>query len=323
MRILTGLQPSGKLHLGNYFSAIRKMLEYQNREELYLFVANLHSLTSFRSRNEQMENTKNAILDLLALGIDPDRTVFWVQSDVPEVTEITWYLSMAITTSQLSLAHSYKDKISRGINPSAGLYNYPILMAADILSYQAERVPVGRDQKQHLEFTRDIAIKFNSEFGETFVVPEPDIDENTAVVPGIDGAKMSKSYRNAIHFFDDEKSLKKSIMSIVSDSAGIDEPKDPDTSTIFAIYSLFLNEKEKTKLRQRFLSPGLGYGDLKKELLETVLAYFKPYREKREFLQKEEKYIQEILAKGAKKARDTIQPTLEKCRSLLGVAKFF
>lgn len=319
MRILTGLQPSGKLHLGNYFSAIRKMLEYQSNNELFLFIANLHSLTTLKDPNLQKSNTYNAVLDLLALGIDPNKTVFWVQSDVPEVTEVTWYLSMAITTSQLSLAHSFKDKTAKGFTPSAGLFNYPILMAADILSYQADKVPVGKDQKQHLEFARDIASRFNSEFGDIFKIPEPDIDENTATVPGVDGAKMSKSYGNTINFFDSEKELKKSVMSIVSDSAGIDEAKDPDASVIFSIYSLFLNKEEKESLKNRFRTPGLRYGDVKKELLEKVLEHFSIYRAKREELISQPELISDILASGKTKAKSAIMPTLEALRTKLGL----
>lgn len=295
------------------------MLGYQESEDLYLFLANFHSLTSFKSKNEQRENTHNAVLDLLALGIDPERSTFWVQSDVPEVTEITWYLSMAITTSQLSLAHSFKDKTARGITPSAGLYNYPILMASDILSFQAEKVPVGKDQKQHLEFARDIAIRFNNEYGEVFTIPEPDIDEDTAIVPGVDGAKMSKSYGNTINFFDTEKALKKSVMAIVSDSAGIDEAKDPDHSVIFAIFSLFLNAQEKQVLADRFRTPGLRYGDVKQELLQKILEHFTPFRDKREELTKRPDYVRDILRDGQKKARTQLQPTLDKLRENLGL----
>lgn len=323
MRILTGIQPSGKLHLGNYFSAIKKMLDYQEKEELFLFLANLHSLTTFKSKQAQWENTRDAVLDLLALGIDPNKTVFWVQSDVPEVTEVTWYLSMAITTSQLSLAHSFKDKTARGITPSAGLYNYPILMASDILTFQAEKIPVGKDQKQHLEFARDIALRFNKEFGEVFQIPEPDIDENTAIIPGTDGAKMSKSYGNTINFFDSEKALKKSVMSVISDSAEIDEAKDPDKSVIFAIYSLFLDSKEREILANRFRTPGLRYGDVKKELLEKILEYYAPYREKRAELSQKEDLIQDILLEGAKKAKAQATITLEKIRENLGLSGLF
>lgn len=209
MKILTGVQPSGKLHLGNYFSAIRKILHYQNKAELMLFIANLHALTTFTSKENLKENTISAALDLLALGVDPDKTVFWIQSDVPEVTELTWYLSQSITVSQLQLAHSFKDKVAKGFVPGAGLFTYPILMASDILLYSADKVPVGKDQKQHLEFARDIAERFNSSYGNTLTVPEPDIDENTATIPGVDGAKMSKSYKNTIDLFGTEKEIKK------------------------------------------------------------------------------------------------------------------
>ncbi|WCL50407.1 tryptophan--tRNA ligase [Leptospira sp. GIMC2001] len=323
MRVLTGIQSSGKLHLGNYFSAIQKMLSYQSKENLFLFVANLHSLTTFKDKKIQWENTRNAVLDLLALGIDPNKTVFWIQSDVPEVTEITWYLSMAIITSQLSLAHSFKDKTARGITPTAALYNYPILMAADILAFQAEKVPVGKDQKQHLEFARDIAIRFNTTYGEVFTIPEPDIEEGTALVPGIDGAKMSKSYGNTINFFDSEKEIKKAVMSIVSDSAGIDEAKDPDKSVLYAIYSLFLSKDDKLLLADRFRTPGLRYGDVKKELLEKILEHFADFRTKRLSLQNDPDYVREVLASGKAKAKSYIDPTLEKIRENLGELKFF
>ncbi len=279
----------------------------------------MHSLTTFKDKESQKINTQNAVLDLLALGIDPEKSVFWIQSDVPEVTEITWYLSMAITTSQLSLAHSFKDKTAKGFTPSAGLYNYPILMAADILSYQADRVPVGKDQKQHLEFARDIAIRFNSEFGDVFKIPEPDIDVNVAIVPGVDGAKMSKSYGNTINFFDSEKDLKKSVMSIVSDSFTIEEAKNPDTSIIYSIYSLFLDPSEKLELRNRFITPGLRYGDIKKELFERIMDHFSPYRAKRESLLKNPNSLEEILKFGSQKAKSALQPTLEKLHSILGL----
>ncbi|MCB1158716.1 MAG: tryptophan--tRNA ligase [Leptospiraceae bacterium] len=314
MRILTGIQPSGKLHLGNYFAAMKKMIAYQESSDLFCFIANLHSLTTFSGRKSLEENTYDAVLDFLALGMNPDKATFWIQSDVPEVTELTWYLSRYMTVNQLSLAHSYKDKVAKGINPTAGLFLYPILMASDILLYGSERVPVGKDQKQHLEITRDIAEKFNSEFGEVFVVPEAEIDEDTAIVPGTDGQKMSKSYGNTINIFDSEKALKKSVMSIISDSAGIDEAKDPDKSVIYAIFSLFLNKEEKLVLRDRFLTPGLRYGDIKKELLEKIIEYFSPYRAKREDLSKNLDYVEEVLDKGKQKAKEAALPILDKVR---------
>ncbi|MCB1142466.1 MAG: tryptophan--tRNA ligase [Leptospiraceae bacterium] len=320
-RILTGLQPSGKLHLGNYFSVMRKMIKYQDNFDLFLFIANLHSLTSISSRDDLINNTYDAVADFLALGLDPDKSTFWIQSDVPEVTELTWYLSNYITVNQLSLAHSYKDKISKGLQPNASLFIYPILMAADILAFDSNVVPVGKDQKQHLEFTRDMAGRFNQDYGDVFVIPEPEIDEDSAVIPGTDGQKMSKSYKNTINLFDSEKDLKKAVMSIVSDSAGIDEAKDPDTSTIFAIYSLFLNETETQNLRTRFLTPGLRYGDIKKELLECIMEYFQPYRKKREEIISNKDYIESVLKKGKEKAGWIAQKNLEKVRSALGIKR--
>jgi tryptophanyl-tRNA synthetase len=320
-RFLTGLQPSGKLHLGNYFAVMKKMIDYQDRYDLFLFIANLHSLTTFTNKESIRNFTYDAVCDFLALGLDPDKCTFWVQSDVPEVTELTWYLSMAITHAKLELAHSYKDKVAKGFNPSAGLFYYPVLMSADILAFNADVVPVGKDQKQHIEFARDIAQTFNREFGETFKVPDPEIDENTAVIPGTDGQKMSKSYKNTINLFDDEKSLKKSVMSIVSDSQGIDEAKDPDTSVIYSIYSLFLNDSEKKDLRQRFLTPGLRYGDLKKELLDRILSEFAPYRKKREHLLNDIPYIEEVLHKGKIKAQKIATEKIQLVRESLGIKR--
>lgn len=323
MKILTGLQPSGKLHLGNYFSVIKKMVDYQENNELYCFVANLHSLTTFKSREEQVENTYDAVCDLLALGIDPEKSIFWLQSDLPLINELSWYLSMCISVNQLSLAHSYKDKVAKGVTPNAGLYFYPILMAADILAFNCDKVPVGKDQKQHLEFARDIALKFNKDFGETFRIPEPEIDQTVAIVPGIDGQKMSKSYGNTINLFDSEQNIKKTIMSIITDSSNIDEPKDPDQSVIYQIFSLFLNDEEKKVLRQRFGEPGLRYGDLKKELLGVVLDYFAPYREKREKLAKDKASIQKILNNGKEKAALVAAPQIEKARYYTGIKGLF
>lgn len=322
-RILTGLQPSGKLHLGNYFAVMQKMIKYQDNYDLFLFIANLHSLTTFQSKESQLNYTYDAVADFYSLGLDPDKATFWIQSDVPGVTELTWYLSNSITVNQLSLAHSYKDKVSHGFNPSGGLFFYPILMAADILAYDSDVVPVGKDQKQHLEITRDIAQKFNQEHGSIFKIPEPEIDEDTAVIPGVDGKKMSKSYRNTINIFDSEKDLKKSVMSIISDSSGIDEAKDPDKSIIYNIYSLFLSESEKSELKERFLTPGLRYGDIKKELLEKILDYFSPYRKKREDLLKNKDYIEENLKKGKNKAEAIVQTKLLQVRDILGITRVF
>jgi tryptophanyl-tRNA synthetase len=320
-RILTGLQPSGKLHLGNYFSVMRKMINYQNDYDLFLFIANLHSLTSISDKYNLIEFTYDAVADFLALGLDPNKSTFWIQSDVPEVTELTWYLSNYLTVNQLSLAHSFKDKTSKGLQPNTSLFIYPILMASDILAYNSNVVPVGKDQKQHLEFTRDIALRFNHEFGNIFTIPEPEIDEEGAVIPGIDGQKMSKSYKNTINLFDSEKDLKKSIMSIVSDSAGIDEAKDPDKSVIYSIYSLFLEDSEKAILRERYLTPGLKYGDLKKELFEKVITFFEPYRKKREEIIKNKDFIETQLKIGQEKAKKIASEKLDQIRSVLGIKR--
>ncbi|XDD47546.1 tryptophan--tRNA ligase [Leptospira sp. WS39.C2] len=322
MRVLTGLQPSGKLHLGNYFSAIKKILDYQSKEELFLFIANLHALTTFRSKEELKEFTLECAIDLLALGVDPNKTVFWVQSDVPQVTELTWYLSQSITVSQLQLAHSFKDKVAKGFVPGAGLFTYPILMASDILLFSAEKVPVGKDQKQHLEFSRDIAERFNAQFGNVLTIPEPDIDENTATVPGIDGAKMSKSYNNTINFFGTEKEIKKKVMAIVSDSKAIEEPKDPETSVIFQIHSLFLSQSEKESQIQKYKQGGFGYGDLKKDLLESILAHFLPFRSKREELTQNLDYVHSVLKLGKEKAESIAEKKLDEVRNTLGIYPF-
>ncbi|GBF40789.1 tryptophanyl-tRNA synthetase [Leptospira ellinghausenii] len=322
MRVLTGLQPSGKLHLGNYFSAIKKILDYQSKEELFLFIANLHALTTFRSKEELKDYTLGCAIDLLALGVDPNRTVFWVQSDVPQVTELTWYLSQSITVSQLQLAHSFKDKVAKGFVPGAGLFTYPILMASDILLFSAEKVPVGKDQKQHLEFARDIAEKFNSQFGSVLTIPEPDIDENTATVPGVDGAKMSKSYNNTIDFFGTEKEIKKKVMSIVSDSKAIEEPKDPDESIIYQIHSLFLTNSEKESQKQKYKQGGFGYGDLKKDLLESILNHFAPFRSKREELSQNLDYVHSVLKAGKQKAQEVAEQKLSEVRNTLGIYPF-
>ncbi|TGL72162.1 tryptophan--tRNA ligase [Leptospira jelokensis] len=319
MRVLTGLQPSGKLHLGNYFSAIKKILDYQSKEELFLFIANLHALTTFRSKEDLKEYTLGCAIDLLALGVDPNKTVFWVQSDVPQVTELTWYLSQSITVSQLQLAHSFKDKVAKGFVPGAGLFTYPILMASDILLFSAEKVPVGKDQKQHLEFARDIAERFNTQFGSVLTIPEPDIDENTAIVPGVDGAKMSKSYNNTIDFFGTEKEIKKKVMSIVSDSKAIEEPKDPKESVIFQIHSLFLTNSEKESQKEKYTKGGFGYGDLKKDLLESILSHFAPFRSKREELTQNLDYVHSVLKLGKEKAVEVAEKKLDEVRSTLGI----
>ncbi len=281
MRILSGIQPSGTLHIGNFFGMMQKMIDYQENHELFAFIANMHAMTSVIESKELAKGTMEAATNFLALGLDPEKSVFWVQSDVPEVVELTWYLSNITPVGLLERSHSYKDKIARGISPNGGLFFYPVLMAADILLYQSDRVPVGQDQKQHLEITRDIAIKFNNTYGKTFVVPEAEIDESLAVIPGVDGQKMSKSYGNTIDIFAEKSVLKRRVMSIVTDSTSVEEPKDPDRCNVFALYKLFASPDAVSTLEERYRSGGLGYGEVKKELVELIWDYFAPYREKR------------------------------------------
>jgi len=319
MRVLSGIQPSGKLHLGNYFAMMKKMIEYQEKEELFCFIVNLHATTTVFDGNKLSTDTLDAILDFFALGLDPDKSIFWVQGDVPEVTELTWYLFNFTPVGLLERSHSYKDKIAKGLKPNAGLFTYPVLMAADILLYQGEKIPVGKDQKQHVEITRDIAIKFNNLYGETFVLPEPEIDENLAVIPGIDGRKMSKSYDNTIEIFSDYKSLKKKVMSIVTDSKSIEEPKDPDNCNLFKIYSLFVDKKAQQELAERYRAGGLKYSSVKKELVDIIYNFFEPYRKKREELANNLDWVFKKMDEGAEKAREIASKTLKDVRNKVGI----
>lgn len=319
MRVLSGIQPSGSFHIGNYFAMMRKMIEYQEKEELFAFIANLHAMTSLPDGSLLGTNTREAAASFLSLGLDPNQSVFWVQSDVPEVTELTWILSNVTPMGLLERCHSYKDKTARGISPNHGLFAYPVLMAADILLYQSNKVPVGQDQKQHLEVTRDIAIKFNNDFGETFVVPEAEIDEGLAVIPGTDGQKMSKSYGNAIEIFCDKKTLKRQVMGIVTDSAPVEAPKDPDKCSLFAISSLFLSDDEKVDLAQRYRAGGLKYADVKKDLVERIWTYFSPYRTLREELLADPDRLRKIMVQGADKARQVGDRTMQEVRRRTGI----
>ena len=280
MNILSGIQPSGRVHLGNYLGMMKRMVEYQEKETLFCFIVNLHALTSLFDAQQLRTNTMAIASDFLALGINPEQSYFWIQSDVPEVTELAWLLSNVTPMGLLERGHSYKDKLARGIPANHGLFAYPVLMAADILMYGADKVPVGKDQKQHLEMTRDIAIRFNQTYGDVFKIPEPDILEEVATVPGTDGQKMSKSYGNTLEIFSTYDELKKKVMSIVTDSTPVDQPKNPDTCALFAIYSVFLNKDQKQELRARYLKPGLRYGDVKKELLEVMWNYFASLKKK-------------------------------------------
>ncbi len=321
-RVLSGIQPSGVLHIGNYFGAIRQHILLQEENECYYFVANYHAMTTIHDKKTLEENTFMVALDYLALGLDPEKATLFVQSDVPEVTELAWVLSTITPMGLLERAHSYKDKIAKGISPNHGLFAYPVLMAADILIYDSELVPVGKDQKQHLEMTRDMAEKFNHIFGETFVIPEELILPEVAVVPGIDGQKMSKSYNNTIEIFADYKTLKSRVMSIVTDSTPLEAPKDPDKSTIYALYKLFATPEEAQAMREKFLAGGYGYGHAKKELLEKIWTYFEPHRKRREELLKNRDVVYEVLRKGAERARERAAAVMDRVRERAGILRY-
>ena len=317
-RILSGAQPSGQLHIGNYFGMIERMIQFQNESDLFCFVANYHSMTSINDKVKLEANTREAFIDLLALGIDPDQSTFWVQSHVPEVTELAWILSNFASVGLMQRSTSYKDKIANGLKPNMGLFSYPILMASDILLFQSEIVPVGKDQKQHLEMTRDIAIKFNNSFGEIFTIPEIEIDKSNEVVIGVDNQKMSKSYNNTIPIFADNDTIKNQVKNIVTDSAGLNEPKDKNTP-LFKIYSLFLNDESKKELAERYDTPGLKYMDIKNELIETIISFFELQRSKRKQLLANPDEVNQKMILGQNKAKKIAQNTLQEVKSATGL----
>ena len=319
MRILSGIQPSGSLHLGNYFGMMKKMIEYQEHDDLFCFIANYHAMTSLKDGKALAQGTLEAAANFLALGMDPENSTFWVQSDVPEVQELTWFLSNFTPMGLLERCHSYKDKIGNGIAANHGLFAYPVLMSADILMFNSEKVPVGKDQKQHVEVARDIAIKVNNEYGDIFTIPEPEIDTDVATVPGLDGRKMSKSYGNTIDLFQDEKKLRKQVMRIVTDATAVEEPKDPDNCNVFQIYRLFLNNDEQQALRQRYEAGGMGYGEVKQELFETVRDYFIPFTERRNAILADKEQLRKTLDIGAQKARYAAAKVLRKMRKKSGI----
>lgn len=321
-RVLSGIQPSGELHIGNYFGAIRQHIAFQEHNECFYFVANLHALTTIQHKKKLEQATLQVAIDYLALGLDPDKANLFIQSDIPEVTELAWILSTVTPLGLLERAHSYKDKIAKGISSNHGLFAYPVLMAADILIYDSEIVPVGKDQKQHLEMTRDMAMKLNNSFGDTLIIPDEYIMPDVAVVPGTDGQKMSKSYNNTIEIFLNDKQLKQKVMSIVTDSTPLEETKDPDTNNVYTLYKLFSSPEEDKIMREKFLAGGYGYGSAKKELFEKMRNYFQPAREKREKLMKEKTYIETVLKKGAEKAQERAQLVLDRVRKNCGILKF-
>ncbi len=319
MRILSGIQPSGKLHVGNYLGAMQPMIANMDRGELFAFIVNYHAMTSVHDREALTRDTMEAAADFLALGLDPDRCTFWVQSDIPEVAELAWMLSTITPMGLLERCHSYKDKVAKGITASHGLFAYPVLMAADILMFQANIVPVGKDQKQHIEVARDIAIKFNNTFGETFVLPEPEINDQVATIPGIDGQKMSKSYGNTIGIFLDAKALEKNVMAIVTDSAPVDEPKDPDKCNLYNIFKLFATPERTAEVRDLYVNGGAAYGYLKLELVDILWEFFRTAREKREELVADQGYLRQVLDDGAQKARARATDTLDLVRDKVGL----
>ncbi|RBQ27400.1 MULTISPECIES: tryptophan--tRNA ligase [Arcobacteraceae] len=320
MRILSGIQPSGTIHIGNYFGMIKKMIESQNDGELFAFIASYHALTSVKDKESLEKNSYEAAINFLALGMDPEKSTFWIQHDVKEVLELYWILSNHTSMGLLERAHSYKDKTSRGISANHGLFSYPVLMAADILVFDSNIVPVGKDQIQHVEMTRDIANSFNNHYGkEIFLLPTAKVDEVVATVPGTDGAKMSKSYNNTIDMFTTSKQRKKQVMGIVTDSKELDEVKEWENCNIYSISKLFMNDDELANLRQRYATPGEGYGHFKLTLLEKIEEYFKPYEEKREYFLNNKKEVREILEFGASKARKIASEKMREIRDTIGL----
>ena len=319
MRILSGIQPSGTIHIGNYFGMIKKMIESQNDGELFAFIASYHALTSVSNKEVLQKNIFEAAVNFLSLGMDPEKSTFWVQSDVPEVLELYWILSNHTPMGLLERAHSYKDKTARGIASNHGLLSYPVLMAADILLFDSNIVPVGKDQIQHVEITRDIANTFNNAYGEILVMPEAKVDEIVATVPGTDGAKMSKSYGNTIDMFGSGKTTKKQVTKIVTDSKELHEVKEYATCNIYKLCELFMNQDELQDMQKRYATPGEGYGHFKLALLDKINEHFAPYIDKREHLLNNPKEVKEILAYGASKARIVAQEKLRVIRDAVGL----
>ncbi|MFO0887885.1 MAG: tryptophan--tRNA ligase [Isosphaeraceae bacterium] len=324
MRILSGIQPSGALHIGNYFGAIRQYIALQEDNEAYYFVADFHALTSVRDAAKLRQYVFDVLVDLLSLGLDPDKATLFVQSDVPETTELTWLLSTVTPMGWLEKCVSYKDKIQQGIPAEHGLFAYPVLQAADILLYDADLVPVGQDQKQHLEITRDVAERYNRVYGaegkEVFRLPNPYILEQVAVVPGLDGRKMSKSYGNTIEIFDDPAVIKKKVKRIVTDSTPVEAPKDPENDSLFALYRLFATADELAEVERRYRQGGIGYGEMKTRLGETIADYFAAARERRAEWVAHPERVAQVRAAGAERARAAARKVLDRARAACGVA---
>ncbi|WP_437184942.1 tryptophan--tRNA ligase [Planctomicrobium sp. SH668] len=320
MRVLSGIQPTGRFHLGNYFGAIKQYIELQNNDQAFYFIADFHALTTVRDPAELKDHTKNAALDLLALGLDPAKASLFRQSDVPEVTQLTWLLMTVCQMSLLEKCHAYKDKIAKGLAADAGLFTYPVLMAADILAYDSDVVPVGLDQVQHIEVTRDLATRFNHIYNsEVFVLPEARVIADTSKVPGTDGEKMSKSYGNTIGIFESSKQMRKKFMSIKTDSIPMEDPKDPENDSVFALYKLFADGDEQAALAARYRAGGMGYGDAKQTLYDKVMEYFSVARDRRAELEARPDDVEDILRAGAEAARKKAQEVLDRARTACGL----
>jgi tryptophanyl-tRNA synthetase len=318
MRVLSGVQPSGRLHIGNYFGALRQHMKLQQENEALYFIANYHAMTTM-SREELETSTLHLAMGYAALGIDPQKSVFYVQSDVPQVTELCWVLNCVCPVSMMEKGTSYKDKLAKGLPASMGLFDYPVLQAADITIVDANVVPVGQDQKQHVEMTRDLAIKFNAQYGQVLVVPEAMIVPEVAVVPGIDGEKMSKSYGNAIEIFQTPKATRKRCMQIVTDSKSLDEPKDPETDNVYALLKLVTEPAELAEIAAKYRAGGYGYGHAKDRLAELINARFEPARQRYAELERSPDMIRDILADGGRRARAVAEATMERVRAACGI----
>ncbi len=322
--ILSGIQPSGKLHIGNYFGAMRQHIQMQDEGDAYYFLANYHSLTSVSDGEKLNQYTRDVVLDYLALGLDPEKCTFFAQSDVPQTTELAWILGCLTPVSLMEKGVSYKDKVAHGLNPNIGLFTYPILQAADILIYHSDLVPVGEDQKQNIEICRDLAGKLNRAYDkELLMIPKEYIVKSVATVPGTDGRKMSKSYQNTIDIFDEGKSLKKRVMSILTDSAQLDDPKDPDTCNVFTLIKLFANKKLTDEIADKYRKGGYGYGAAKKELLGLINSYFEDARQRRKELSNDKDYVNDVLKEGGMKARERAESVMEPIRSATGLFRSF
>lgn len=319
-RILTGIQPSGAVHLGNYFGAMRPLVDLQDRGQVFALLVDLHALTSVRDAAALRDYTRQAALDFLACGLDPNRAIFFRQSDVPEHTELMWILSAVTPMGLLERSHAYKDKLARGLPASHALFSYPVLMAADILLYDADIVPVGKDQKQHLEIARDITVKMNEAYGDVLKLPEPEIAPDLATIPGLDGQKMSKSYGNAIELFMGEKKLRKRVMSIVTDSTPLESPKDPEGSTIVELYRLVASPADVERMKDDFRAGGIGYGDFKQRLFEAIRDHFAPMVALRDELAVSPEVVEGVLREGAERAREVASETLGRVKKAVGLA---